>query len=382
MTELLNRNLLGMDPKAPSHFNDLAKETEGCILLTAGEPDFGISDVVKTNVTRALNNGLTHYAASNGDTRIRVAAADFEKRAKGMTYAADEVIMTTGSTEAVFLALLGILNPGDEVVIPVPAVNLYENVTKLAGAVPVLLDTTEDGYQISAEKLTAVLTDKTKAVVLNSPNNPTGVIYTQETLQAVHDAVAGKPIFVLCDDAYNRVVYDEANGCPSFAGLFPDLKTQTLVAQSFSNSYAMAGFRLGYLLGDKAIIEKLSTLHGAAVNSIVNFIQDPAIEALHSDIMGMVWAYDSRRKYICEKLDSMGLEYAAPQGGFYVFPKISQFGLDSETFCTRLIQEAKVAVLPGSLYGADGYVRISYSAPMGMLKAGMNRFEEFVNGLK
>ena len=382
MTELLNRNLLGMDPKAPSRFNDLAKETEGCILLTAGEPDFGISDVVKTNVTRALNNGLTHYAASNGDTRIRVAAADFEKRTKGMTYAADEVIMTTGSTEAVFLALLGILNPGDEVVIPVPAVNLYENVTKLAGAVPVLLDTTEDGYQISAEKLTAVLTDKTKAVVLNSPNNPTGVIYTQETLQAVHDAVAGKPIFVLCDDAYNRVVYDEANGCPSFAGLFPDLKTQTLVAQSFSNSYAMAGFRLGYLLGDKAIIEKLSTLHGAAVNSIVNFIQDPAIEALHSDIMGMVWAYDSRRKYICEKLDSMGLEYAAPQGGFYVFPKISQFGLDSETFCTRLIQEAKVAVLPGSLYGADGYVRISYSAPMGMLKAGMNRFEEFVNGLK
>ena len=382
MTELLNRNLLGMDPKAPSRFNDLAKETEGCILLTAGEPDFGISDVVKTNVTRALNNGLTHYAASNGDTRIRVAAADFEKRTKGMTYVADEVIMTTGSTEAVFLALLGILNPGDEVVIPVPAVNLYENVTKLAGAVPVLLDTTEDGYQISAEKLTAVLTDKTKAVVLNSPNNPTGVIYTQETLQAVHDAVAGKPIFVLCDDAYNRVVYDEANGCPSFAGLFPDLKTQTLVAQSFSNSYAMAGFRLGYLLGDKAIIEKLSTLHGAAVNSIVNFIQDPAIEALHSDIMGMVWAYDSRRKYICEKLDSMGLEYAAPQGGFYVFPKISQFGLDSETFCTRLIQEAKVAVLPGSLYGADGYVRISYSAPMGMLKAGMNRFEEFVNGLK
>ena len=118
------------------------------------------------------------------------------------------------------------------------------------------------------------------------------------------------------------------------------------------------------------------------MNSIVNFIQDPAIEALHSDIMGMVWAYDSRRKYICEKLDSMGLEYAAPQGGFYVFPKISQFGLDSETFCTRLIQEAKVAVLPGSLYGADGYVRISYSAPMGMLKAGMNRFEEFVNGLK
>ena len=132
MTELLNRNLLGMDPKAPSRFNDLAKETEGCILLTAGEPDFGISDVVKTNVTRALNNGLTHYAASNGDTRIRMAAADFEKRTKGMTYAADEVIMTTGSTEAVFLALLGILNPGDEVVRQAPVLRLKETLEEVA----------------------------------------------------------------------------------------------------------------------------------------------------------------------------------------------------------------------------------------------------------
>jgi len=382
MTELLNRNLLGLESKDSSRFITLAKETEGCILLTAGEPDFGISDVVKTNVTRSLNNGLTHYADSKGDTRIRVAASDFEKRTKGMTYGADEVIITAGGTEAVFLALLGVLNPGDEVIIPIPAVGLYETVTRLAGATPVFLDTAEDGYQISGEKLAAVLTDKTKAVVLNSPNNPTGVIYTQESLQAVHDAVTGKPIFVLCDDVYNRVVYDESNGCPSFAGLFPELKAQTLVAQSFSNSYAMAGFRMGYLLGDKAIIETLAPLHTAAVNSPVNFIQDPAIEALHSDVMGMVWAYDSRRKYMCEKLDSMGLEYAAPQGGFYVFPKIGHLGLDSETFCTRLIQEAKVAVLPGTLYGAEGYVRISYSAPMGALKPGMNRFEEFVNGLK
>ena len=382
MTELLNRNLQNLTLKDPGRFISLAKETEGCILLTAGDPDFGISDVVKSNVTRALNLGLTHYADSRGDSRMRVAASDFEKRTLGMTYGADETIITAGSTEAIFIALLGVLNPGDEVVIPVPAISLYENVVRLAGGSPVFLETAEDGYQINGDKLSAVLSDKTKAIILNSPNNPTGVIYSKESLQAVHDAVAGKPVFVLCDDAFNRVVYDEVSGCPSFASLFPDLKPQTLVAQSFTNSYAMAGFRMGYLLGDKPVIDKLATLHGAAVNSVVNFLQDPAIHALHSDILGMVWAYDSRRKYICEKLDSLGLEYAAPQGGFFVFPKIAQFGMDSETFCTRMIQEAKVAVLPGTLYGAEGYIRISYSAPMGSLKAGMSRFEDFVKGLK
>ena len=382
MTELLNRNLLNLDPKDPAPFLTLAKETEGCILLTAGDPDFGISDAVKGDVTRSLNLGKTHYADPAGDTRIRVAASDFEKRTKGLTYDADEVITTVGGTEAVFIALLGVLNPGDEVIIPVPAISLYEKVAKMAGAVPVCIDTTEDGYQLSRDKLAAAVTDKTKVVVLNSPNNPTGVIYSQETLQGVHDVVAGKPIFVLCDDVYNRVVYDEVAGCPSFAALFPDLKAQTLVAQSLTNSYAMAAFRMGYLMGEKSVIEKLAVLHHAAVHSVVNFNQDPAIQAFHSDIMGMVWAYDSRRKFMCEKLDSLGLEYAAPEGGFFVFPKIDQFGMDSETFCKRLIQEAKVAVLPGALFGKEGYVRISYSAPMGSLRAGMIRFEEFVNGLK
>lgn len=148
MTELLNRNLLGLDPKDSSRFTSLAKETEGCILLTSGEPDFGISDVVKTNVTRSLNLGLTHYADARGDARIRVAASDFEKRTIGLSYEADEVIVTAGSTEAIFVALMGVLNPGDEVIIPTPAIGLYASVTKLAGAVPVLLDTTQDSYQI------------------------------------------------------------------------------------------------------------------------------------------------------------------------------------------------------------------------------------------
>ena len=381
MTELLNRNLLALDAKDPNRYIALARETEGCTLLTAGEPDFGISDAVKTNVTRSLNLGHTHYTDPNGAPRLRIAMADFEKRTKGLDYGPDEIIATAGATEAIYVALTGILNPGDEVIIPVPALGLYETVVRMAGAVPVFVDTCQDAFQITAEKLVGAVSEKTKAIVINSPNNPTGVMYTQETLQAVRDAVAGKPIFVLCDDVYNRVVYDEKS-CPSFPALFPELRDQVLVAQSLSNSYAMAGFRIGYLMGPEAVIQKLSTLHGAVVNSIVNFSQDPAIDALHSDIMGMVWAYDSRRKFVCEKLDAMGLEYVAPEGGFYVFPSIRKLGLDSETFCTRLIQEANVAVLPGVCFGAEGHIRISYSSPMGALRAGMIRFEKFVDSLK
>ncbi len=380
MTELLNRNLLTLEAKDPGRFIAMARETEGCILLTAGEPDFGISDIVKTNVTKSLNLGQTHYSDPVGDPRTRISVTDFEKRTKNLDYSPDEVIITVGGTEAVYIALQGILNPGDEVVIPVPAVNLYENAVRLAGAVPVFLDTTSDGYQINGERLSALMTDRTRVIVINSPNNPTGVIYNEASLQAVHDAAAGKPVFVLSDEVYNRVVYDEKN-CPAFAAQYPDLRDQVLTVQSFSNTYAMAGFRVGYLMGAAAIIEKLAPLHRTAVNSIVNFIQDPAINAIHSDIMGMVWAYDSRRKFICERLDQIGLDYTAPEGGFYVFPSIEKLGMDSETFCTRLIKEAKVAVLPGSCYGVEGRVRISYSAPMGSLRAGLIRLENFVKSL-
>lgn len=379
MTELLNRNLLSLNPHDPQRFVALAKDTEDCLLLTLSEPDFGISDVVRTNIPKSLEIGRTHYIPTTGDDSIRVAIADFERRTMNLDYSHDEVITTVGGTEALFLALQGTLNPGDEVIIPRPAIDLYENITRLSGATPVFLDTTEDSYQIQGEKLNTLVTDKTKAIVLNSPNNPTGTILTAESLQAVRDAVAGKPIFVICDDVYNRVVYEGT--CPSFAATYPELKEQTLVVQSFSNSYAMAGFRMGYLLGAKAVIEKLSFLHTATVNSVVAFNQDAAINALHSDIMGMVWAYDSRRKFMEEKLTALGLDYVAPQGAFYIFPSIQKFGLDSETFCTRMIQEAKVAVLPGSCYGAEGYVRISYSAPMGNLRAAMVRFENFIKSL-
>ena len=378
MTELLNRELLALDPHDPQRYLDMAKETEGCISFTIGEPDFGISDVVNTNVTKALQLGLTHYAPTTGDPGMRLSVAEFEKRSLGIDYASNEVIMTVGATEALAVALLGVLCPGDEVVIPRPCISLYETLVRLGGGTPVFLDTTDDDFQISAEKLAAAITDKTKAIVLNSPNNPTGVALTAASMQNVHDAVAGKPIFVICDNVYNRVVYD---GPVPFFASFTDLKKQILVAQSFSNTYAMAGFRAGYLLGEASVIEKLIPLHKALVYAPVNFIQPSCIQAVHADYMGMVWAYDSRRKFLCERLEQMGLEFVAPQGGFFVFPSIKKFGLDSETFCTRLIKEQQLAVLPGICFGSDDHVRISYSVPMGNLRAGLIRLEKFLQSL-
>ena len=171
MTELLNRNLLSLDPHDPQRFVALAKNTEDCLLLTLSEPDFGISDVVRTNIPKSLEIGRTHYVPNPGDDSMRVAVADFERRTLGLDYSYDEVITTVGGTEALFLALQGSLNPGDEVIIPRPAIGLYENITRLSGATPVFLDTTEDAYQIKGDKLSALITDKTKAIVLNSPNN-------------------------------------------------------------------------------------------------------------------------------------------------------------------------------------------------------------------
>ncbi len=303
MIELLNRDLLALDPHDPQRYLDMAKETEGCISFTIGEPDFGISDVVNTNVTKALQLGLTHYAPTTGDPGMRRSVAEFEKRSMGIDYEPDEVIMTVGATEALAVALLGVLCPGDEVIIPRPCISLYETLVRIGGGTPVFLDTTDDDFQISAEKLAAAITDKTKAIVLNSPNNPTGVALTAASMQNVHDAVAGKPIFVICDNVYNRVVYD---GPVPFFAAFTDLKKQILVAQSFSNTYAMAGFRAGYLLGEESVIRKLSQLHKALVYSPVNFTQPSCIQAIHADYMGMVWAYDSRRKLVCERLEQMG----------------------------------------------------------------------------
>ena len=380
MTALLNEKLLTTKPK-DRRFLEKAKAAEGAVLLTASEPDFGISDGVRIHLTKSIEHGKTHYVSPEGDYSVRKAIVDYETRVTGAIYSTDEVIVTVGATEGLYLAFQTILNPGDEVIIPIPAIPLYETDVRLAGGVPVFLDTSGNGFQIDPAKLNALVTEKTKAILINSPNNPTGVVYTEDSVRSVADAVKDKPVFVLCDDAYCHVYFD-GNIAPSFHTRFPELRDQTLVIKSLSNSNALPGFRIGYLFGPEAVLTQMKTLHSAMVTSMVSLIQDPIVETCHTAIAGMMEAYKGRRDYVCEKLEAMGIPHGNSEGTFYIFADIRQFGMGAEEFCEKMLEEAKVAVMPGTCFGIEGFVRISIAATLSHLKMGMNRMESFVAGLK
>ena len=351
------------------------------MLLTASEPDFGISDGVRIHLNKSIEHGKTHYVSPEGDYSVRKAIVDYETRVTGAVYSTDEVIVTVGATEGLYLAFQSILNPGDEVIIPIPAIPLYETDVRLAGGVPVFLDTSGDGFQIDPAKLNALVTEKTKAILINSPNNPTGVVYTEESVRAVAEAVKDRPIFVLCDDAYCHVYFD-GNIAPSFHTRFPALRDQTLVIKSLSNSNALPGFRIGYLFGPEAVLTPMKTLHSAMVTSMVSLFQDPIVETCHTGIAGMMEAYKGRRDYVYEKLEAMGIPHGNSQGTFYIFADIRRFGMGAEEFCEKMLEEAKVAVMPGTCFGIEGFVRISIAATLSQLKMGMGRMESFIAGLK
>lgn len=377
MLPTMNRELLTLQPSGIRRFTALAKATPGCAMLTIGEPDFDTPASIKAACKQALDENKTHYPANAGDAVLRQAICAFEAAQNGYDYTENEVIVTHGATEALFVAMRGVLNPGDEVIVPMPAFGLYESIVRLAGAVLVPLDTSGTGFQIDEAALRAAITPKTKLLVLNSPNNPTGVVYTQRTLEGIRAAVQGKPIFVLCDDVYSRLTYAP---CPLFAR-FRSLREQLLVVQSFSKPYAMTGWRMGYLMGDARVTEKLLLYHAAAVVSVASYAQDACIEALRQDVSPMTAVYRARRDRMLAALAEIGLETVRPEGAFYVFPSIAKFGLTSEQFCLRAITEGKVAAVPGSCFGAEGFIRLSYCYSTDEIDTALARLAAFVKTL-
>ena len=379
MKEFLNTALYGASHSAIRQYTALAAQTPGCIGLTLGEPDFDTPTVVRDAAHVSLENHETHYIANNGAYALREKIATFEREKHGLDYAADEVIVTAGATGALFTALFGVLNPGDEVIIPTPAFVLYAEIVKLCRGVPVFLDTSSDGFQIRAERLNACVTGKTKAILLNSPNNPTGCVLDSESLQAVRAAVEGKPIFVVCDDVYRQLVYTDTYH--SFAE-FRELKKQILLVQSFSKPYAMTGWRVGYLMADAAIRERLELIHQFSVVSTPAPFQNACAAALDCDVSDFLETYRKRRRYVLDRLAEIGLPVTLPEGAFYVFPSIAHFGLTSSEFCTRMIREGKLAATPGSCFGGEGHIRLSYCYSDEILAEGMNRLQKFVESLK
>ena len=372
----LNNNLSPLERSGIRRYTNLAKATPGCILLTIGEPDFPTPQPIKDAAYQALQEDQTHYAPNQGLPELRDAIAQKETR-RGFPCTGEQILITAGATGALFTALLGILNPGDEVVIPTPAFSLYETIVTISGATPVRLDTTKTHFQLTREALDRVITPKTKAIVLTSPNNPTGVVYSRESLDAVKSAVLGKPIYVVCDNVYQQLAWED---CPDLS-LDEDLRSQILLCQSFSKPYAMTGWRIGYLAGPGDAMQRLLLLHAAEVAAIPTFLQTACLTALETDTAFFTETYCRRVTYACRRLTEMGLPAAAPGGAFYCFADIRHFGLDSDTFCTRMIREAGVAAVPGCCFGTDGFIRISCACADETLKEGLDRLQAFLQTL-
>lgn len=376
---LLNEAVYNLKRSAIREFSALARKTPGCIALTLGEPDFDTPQVIRTEAEKSLENHETHYIENNGNPDLRVKIAEFETQKHGFTCDQSQVIVTAGATEALFVSLFGTLNPGDEVIIPMPAFVLYEEIVKLCRAKTVPLDISKSDFQIDKDELSMLITDKTKAIVLNTPNNPTGTILSEASLKAIHDLVKGRDIFVICDDVYRELVYTD--NYHSFAE-FGDIGDQIILVQSFSKPYAMTGWRMGYMIAPPAVKERLELVHQFIVVSTPSPFQKAAIQALDYDNVQLKDAYRKRRAYVLDRLDRMGLSYPQPLGAFYVFPCIKDLGLDSATFCRRMISEAGLAATPGSCFGSEGYIRLTYCYSDSQLKEGLDRLETFVNKLR
>ncbi|MDO4442678.1 MAG: aminotransferase class I/II-fold pyridoxal phosphate-dependent enzyme [Slackia sp.] len=380
MTLTLNESLDDLQLSGIRRITAKAKQTPGCILLTLGEPDGNTAEAVKSAVAASLAENDTHYPPNNGKDFLRAAIARRMAR-DGLSYAADEVIVTCGATEALFAALTCVMNPGDEIVVPTPAFGLYESIVTLNRGVFVPLDTSESAFQITDEALARAASDRTKALVLTSPNNPTGCVYDERSLDAVARFARERDVFVICDDVYASLVYD-GGSYRRFAQLHSDLRDRIIVCDSFSKPYAMTGWRLGWVAADAALVAQMAKIHQYMVSSVPSFVQRAAARALEQDISSDRDRYRARRDYVLERLAAMGLSAVRPAGAFYVFPSIARFGMPSEEFCLRLIEEAGVALVPGSCFSAEGYVRLSYCCSMEAIEEGLDRLEDFVRKLE
>ncbi len=415
MEAYLNDTLADLKPSAIRVYNQKAKETPGCISLTLGEPDFDTPADICSAAKQSLDHGNTHYISNNGAPGLLEAIGKFERERYDLCYAPDEIIVTTGATEGLFTSLFGLLNPGDEVIVPTPAFGLYESIITMCRAIFVPMDTSQNNFQISHEMLESALTPNTKAIILNSPSNPTGCILNRDSLENVYQIACDRNIFIICDDVYRGLVYtDEYIGFASYAKQrhqqecsttqecstkntqekpskekscrdlsFCDQQARTplrekiIVIQSFSKPYAMTGWRMGYLMADRKIKNRLQLVHQFAVVSASSFSQDGCVEALKTDVSSMVQVYDRRRHYVLSRLTEIGMETTIPLGGFYVFPSIKKFGLSSDAFCRRMIEEVGLAVVPGFCFGSDDHIRLSYCCSDDTLKEGLNRLERF-----
>jgi len=378
--------VLGIKPSGIRKFFDIVSEMKDAISLGVGEPDFDTPWHIRDEGIYAFERGKTFYTSNAGLKDLRIEIANYLKRSQGLVYNPDnEIIVTVGGSEAIDIGLRAIINPEDEVIIPQPSYVSYEPCAVLAGAKPVIINLkAENDFRLTAEELIGAITDKTKILILPFPNNPTGAIMEREDLEKIAKVVIEKDILVMSDEIYAELTYkDKHVSIASIEGM----RERTILINGFSKAYAMTGWRLGYACAPKELIQQMTKIHQFAIMCAPTISQYAAVEALKNgdaDVKEMRDAYNQRRRFLMNAFKKMGLECFEPFGAFYVFPCIKEFGMSSEEFATRFLQEEKVAVVPGTAFGdcGEGYLRISYAYSLENLKIAIERLEKFVTRLR
>ena len=386
MTKPLSKMVETIKPSGIRKFFDIVSEMKDAISLGVGEPDFDTPWHIRDEGIYALSKGKTFYTSNAGLKELREEICNYLKRTQNIQYnPLKEVIVTVGGSEAIDIGLRAIINAGDEVIIPQPAYVSYEPCTILAGAKPVIINLkAENEFRLTAEELENAITDKTKVLILPFPNNPTGAIMEREDLEKIAKVIKKYDIYVMSDEIYSELTYKGEH--VSIASI-EDMQERTILINGFSKAYAMTGWRLGYACGPESIIKQMTKIHQFAIMCAPTTSQYAAVEALRNgddDVKMMRQAYNQRRRFLLNAFKEMNLECFEPFGAFYVFPCIKEFGMTSEEFATRFLEEEKVAAVPGNAFGesGEGYLRISYAYSLDNLKIAMERFKRFVDKLR
>jgi len=386
MRNPLADKVVDIKPSGIRKFFDVVSEMPDAISLGVGEPDFDTPWHIRDEGIYSLEKGRTFYTSNAGLMDLRKEICTYLKRKYNVSYdAAKETVVTVGGSEAIDIALRAMINPGEEVLIPQPSYVSYEPCAILAGAKPVIIDLkAENEFRLTAQELRDAITDKTKVLILPFPNNPTGAIMEGKDLEAIAEVILEKDIFVISDEIYSELTY---NGKHVTIAELPGMQERTIVINGFSKAFAMTGWRLGYACGPAVIIEQMTKIHQFAIMCAPTTSQYAAVAALRDgdeDVAQMCESYNQRRRYLMHAFKEMGLPCFEPFGAFYVFPCIKEFGMTSDEFATRFLQEYKVAVVPGTAFGdsGEGFLRISYAYSIDNLKVAIGRLAEFVEKLR
>lgn len=386
MTDMIAKKVTELKPSGIRKFFDIVSEMDDAISLGVGEPDFDTPWHIRDEGIYSLEKGRTFYTSNAGLKELRNEISKYVENSQGVKYnPVNEVLITVGGSEAIDLACRALLNPGDEVIVPEPSYVSYVPCAVMAGGTPVIINLKEENeFRLQPEELENAITGKTKILVLPYPNNPTGAIMEEKDLKRIADLIIDNDIYVISDEIYSELSYKEKH--TSIVSL-PGMKERTIYINGFSKAYAMTGWRLGYACAPKVICEQMTKLHQFCIMCAPTTSQYAAIEALRHgqrDVEEMREAYNERRRFLMNEFREMGLKCFEPYGAFYVFPSIKEFGMTSDEFCTRLLKEKQVAVVPGTAFGdcGEGFVRISYAYSIDNLKTALERIREFLEELR